>query len=114
MPGKYPLKRLFERRRPEFHEKGNFTYRCRCRDEAARYYEERAPGLGLSFIEAVERSVDQIIANSEAYQLVGEDIRRKIMKGFPYSLLYAIESDRIRIMAVAHMKRRPGYWQYRL
>jgi plasmid stabilization system protein ParE len=82
--------------------------------KAARYYEERAPGLGLSFIEAVERSVDQIIANSEAYQLVGEDICRKIMKGFPYSLLYAIESDRIRIMAVAHMKRRPGYWQYRL
>lgn len=83
-------------------------------NEAARYYEERAPGLGLSFIEAVERSVDQIIANSEAYQLVGEDIRRKIMRGFPYSLLYAIERDRIRIMAVAHMKRRPGYWQYRL
>jgi hypothetical protein len=52
-------------------------------NEAARYYEERAPGLGLSFIEAVERSVDQIIANSEAYQLAGEDIRRKIMKGFP-------------------------------
>ena len=83
-------------------------------NEAARYYEERAPGLGLSFIKAVERSVDQIMANSEAYQLVGEDIRRKIMKGFPYSLLYAIESDRIRIIAVAHMKRRPDYWQYRL
>jgi len=33
-------------------------------NEAARYYEDRAPGLGLSFIEAVERSVDQIIANS--------------------------------------------------
>jgi len=83
-------------------------------NEAAGYYEERALGLGLSFIEAVERSVDQIIANSETYQLIGEDIRRKIMKGFPYSLLYAIECDRIRIVAVAHMKRRPGYWQYRL
>ena len=83
-------------------------------NEAARYYEERAQGLGLSFIAAVERSVDQIIANSEAYKLVGEDIRRKIMKGFPYSLLYAIEGDRILIVAVAHMTRRPGYWQYRL
>ena len=82
--------------------------------EAARYYEERALGLGMSFLDAIEEAVDQVLANPEAYQLVGDDVRHKILRRFPYSVLYAIEPDRIRVMAVAHQKRRPGYWCYRL
>lgn len=83
-------------------------------NEAARYYEERALGLGMSFLGAVEEAVDQVLANPEAYQLVGDEIRHKILRRFPYSVLYVIEPDRIRVMAVAHQKRRPGYWRYRL
>jgi len=83
-------------------------------NEAARYYEERALGLGMSFLDAIEEAVDQVLANPEAYQLVGDDVRHKILRRFPYSVLYAIEPDRIRVMAVAHQKRRPGYWCYRL
>lgn len=83
-------------------------------NEAARYYEERAPGLGMSFLDAVEEAVDQVLANPEAYQLVGDEVRHKILRRFPYSVLYVIEPDRIRVMAVAHQKRRPGYWRYRL
>jgi len=83
-------------------------------NEAARYYEERALGLGMSFLDAIEEAVDQVLANPEAYQLVGDDVRHKILRRFPYSVLYVIEPDRIRVMAVAHQKRRPGYWCYRL
>jgi len=42
--------------------------------EAARYYEERALGLGMSFLYAVEEAVEQALANPEAYQLVGDDV----------------------------------------
>ena len=83
-------------------------------NEAARYYEERALGLGMSFLDAIEEAVDQVLADPEAYQLVGDEVRHKILRRFPYSVLYAIEPDRIRVMAVAHQKRRPGYWCYRL
>ncbi len=83
-------------------------------DEAAWYYEERAPGLGMSFIEDVEQSVDQVLANPEGWQLVGHHVRRKPVRRFPYGLLYAVETDRVRIMAIAHDKRRPGYWRNRL
>jgi len=83
-------------------------------NEAARYYEERALGLGMSFLDAIEEAVDQVLADPEAYQLVGDEVRHKILRRFPYSALYAIEPDRIRVMAVAHQKRRPGYWCYRL
>ena len=83
-------------------------------NEAAQYYEERAMGLGMSFLDAVEESVDKVLANPEAYQLVGDEVRHKLLRRFPYSILYVLEKDCIRIMAVAHQKRRPGYWRYRL
>ena len=82
--------------------------------EATRYYEMRSPGLGLLFLMEIQRSEEQIIANPEAYQLLGKEIRRKPLGRFPYSLMYAIEPDRIRIVAVAHYKRRPYYWLHRL
>ena len=41
-------------------------------------------------------------------------MRRCLLRVFPYSLLYTIESDFILIVAVMHGKRRPGYWRYRL
>jgi plasmid stabilization system protein ParE len=83
-------------------------------NEAAKYYEERVPGLGLLFLAVVEEAVEKVLANPEAFQLVGDEIRHKLIRRFPYSLLYVIEPDRIRVIAVAHQKRRPGYWSHRL
>jgi plasmid stabilization system protein ParE len=83
-------------------------------NEAAKYYEERVPGLGLLFLAAVEEATEKVLANPEAFQLVGDEIRHKLIRRFPYSLLYVIEPDRIRVIAVAHQKRRPGYWSHRL
>jgi len=83
-------------------------------NEGAQYYEERAFGLGLAFLDAIEEAVDNVLENPEAYQLVGNEVRHKLLRRFPYSVLSVIEPDRIRIVAVAHQKRRPGYWIYRL
>ena len=82
--------------------------------EAAKFYEERSSGLGFSFLAAVEDAVTQIRDNPKAYPLLGGDIRRKLVKRFPYGLIFAEEHDRIRIVAIAHLKRRPEYWRYRL
>jgi toxin ParE1/3/4 len=81
--------------------------------EAAQYYENRAFGLGASFLDAVEEAVDKVLAEPEAYQLVGNEVRQKLLQRFPYSILYVVGDDRIRILAVPHHKRRPGYWKFR-
>jgi len=50
-----------------------------------------------------------------AYQSVGDEVRKAPVARFPYNVLYAIEPDeRIRVIAVAHQKWRPGYWRKRL
>lgn len=82
--------------------------------EASKYYEERALGLGMSFLDSIEEAVGQVSANPEACQLVGDLVRQKLVKRFPYSVLYVIEPECLRIMAISHQKRRPGYWRYRL
>ena len=96
-------------RKVTFHEDANAEM-----NDAAQYYEERAFGLGLSFLDAVEDAVDKVLEDPEAYQLVGDEVRHNLLMRFPYSVLYVIEPDRIRVVAVAHQKRRPGYWSYRL
>ena len=82
--------------------------------EAARYYEKEAPGLGLGFVTEVRKGVLFITENPYASADVGKGVRRKILKHFPYSLMYAVEPDLIVIVAVAHHKRRPRYWRGRL
>jgi hypothetical protein len=51
-------------------------------NDAAHYYEERAFGLGLSFLDAVEDAVDKVRENPEAYQLVGDEVRHKLLIRF--------------------------------
>jgi toxin ParE1/3/4 len=82
--------------------------------EAVRYYELRQPGLGLDLLSEVESALNQILASPEASQKIANRVRRKPLWRFPYNLLYAVNPDRIRIVAFAHQKRRPYYWRKRI
>jgi toxin ParE1/3/4 len=82
--------------------------------DAAQYYEVNIPALGSEFIEEIERSLNQIKIFPESSQRIGRRARRKPLWRFPYNLIYAVYSDRIRIVACAHQKRRPFYWRKRL
>jgi plasmid stabilization system protein ParE len=82
--------------------------------EAAHYYEERGQGLGYALIEDVEQAVRELSEKPLSCPTIGTELRRRIVRRFPYSLLYVVETERIVVMAVAHQKRRPGYWKYRL
>lgn len=78
--------------------------------KAARFYELRSPGLGFVFVAEIQRAETQIAENPEASPTIRGDIRRKLLRRFPYGLMYAVETDCIRVVAVAHSKRRPYYW----
>jgi len=71
------------------------------------------PGLGDQFIAEVERIVEVLCDQPNIGQSVGEELRRIILARFLYTLIYSIESERIWVIAVAHHRRRPGYWQER-
>ena len=80
---------------------------------AIRFYESWKPGLGDTFLERVSEGFDLILAHPLAGQVLFDDFRRRLVRQFPYSIVYRVESDRVFILAVAHWSRRPGYWKAR-
>jgi toxin ParE1/3/4 len=78
------------------------------------YYEQQRPGLGSRFRSAVEDAVTAIRACPTVYSAVAETAaRRQLVEGFPYSVFFVELDASIWIAAVAHHKRRPGYWAHR-
>ena len=81
---------------------------------AAQFYERQAEGLGLDFIMTVRQTYVQLLDSPASGPPFGRRLRRRLVPKFPYGLLYRIEPDRIYIMAVMHLHRRPGYWRSRI
>lgn len=83
------------------------------------WYEDREPGLGRRFRVQVGAAVDAALDDPEAWAVwpgwVAQPVvRSKGVEGFPYRVVYYVEGDVLTIVAVAHSKRRPGYWRERL
>jgi plasmid stabilization system protein ParE len=84
-------------------------------DEAVDYYNQRVPQLGREFAEEVRAAVTRIQDRPEAWTLLSDDgIRRCVTHRFPYGIIYQVQPQRVVIIAVAHLRRRPGYWRRRV
>ena len=100
----------------------NFSVRDEVEDElleAAAWYEARGAGLGIEFINAVERAYDLIRAHPCRYSHPPNwrsrlDVRRFLLERFSYAITYLNVGERIVILAISHTARRPGYWRKRL
>ena len=80
-------------------------------NDAAQYYELESPGLGAAFLTEVENCCDAILAHPEAGHSVLGSIRRRLVRRFPYAVIYTIRRPNvIRVLAVMNLKRRPAYW----
>jgi plasmid stabilization system protein ParE len=83
-------------------------------NDAAQYYELEQSGLGSAFIIDIQRCTEAILAYPLAGPVVLGTIRRRLCQRFPYGLLYTVREDELRILAVVHLRRRPGYWVGRI
>ena len=82
-------------------------------NEAADFYDLENPGLGSTLIDEFERAVATIREHPEAGPAILGKVRRWRMQRFPYALVYSVREHELRILAVAHQKRRPFYWRGR-
>ena len=76
--------------------------------DAARYYESRAEGLGLDFLSEIESALDSIASSPMTWPTIEGDLRRRLVRRFPFGILYRVDPEEIVVTAVAHLKRRPG------
>jgi hypothetical protein len=80
---------------------------------AVKTGEERGAGLGHELLQEVRRVVGMVCGSPEIGKPLGGVYRRFPLRRFPFGVVYRIEGEHLRIIAVAHRRRRPGYWRWR-
>lgn len=101
------------------------VYRVDVRAQAASearhaelWYESREPGLGDRFTTALGRAFDRLRENPDVGLVClrrrsGADVRRILLHRFPFAVFYTVIGHNVEVVAIAHAKRRPGYWKKR-
>lgn len=82
--------------------------------EAYRWYFERSQSAATQFQSAIDHAIDTLVQAPERWPVFDDKkIRRYLIRHFPYSLLYTFNSSskHVLIVAVAHQRRRPGFWR---
>ena len=78
------------------------------------YYDHCEFGLGLEFAEEVYSSIERIIEYPSSSSEISQSTRRCLINRFPYGIIYQQKGPAIRIIAIANLHRRPGYWKKRI
>jgi plasmid stabilization system protein ParE len=81
--------------------------------EAHRWYEAQRPGLGQRFLLSVEAALFAIQRHPETFPVVHNQIRRVLLRRFPYGVYYVVADLHTAVLAVFHCKRDPQRWQER-
>lgn len=82
-------------------------------EEAFRWYEEKLSGLGADFLEFLENGVERIADSPEIYPVVYRNVRRLLIRRFPYGIFYFASESLVTILAVFHGHRDPKGWKSR-
>lgn len=81
---------------------------------AIEYYEGIEPGLGRDFAVEVHAAIQRAAAYPKAWAVLDGDVRRSLVRRFPYGVLYAEASQCLFVLAVMNLHRHPDYWKGRL
>lgn len=79
-------------------------------EEAFGWYLERSPGAAEAFLIEIDQGLALVVASPGLWPLFEAGARKYVLPNFPYSLIYREAVDEIKVVAVAHHKRRPRYW----
>lgn len=82
--------------------------------EAYVWYEGQAVGLGEEFLRAVDACFAAIQRNPPSYPLIHKEVRRALLRKFPYCIFYLVESETVVVLACFHARRDPKQWQDRV
>src|SRR3972149_1530585 len=81
--------------------------------EAYQWYENQRKGLGSDFLLCIEAAISSIQRNPEIYPVVYKNVRRALIRRFPYGIFYLIKPEQVVVIAIFHAYRDPKHWQFR-
>ena len=77
---------------------------------SAEYYDRQQKGLGKEFFDELDGAIHSILDDPLRAKVEFNCIRSRRLRRFPFRIYYIVDPQRIRVLAVAHLKRRPRYW----
>ena len=83
-------------------------------NEAFDWYFKHSPEAADAFLTEIGASLTQIASHPQLYPAFTKNTRKRVLANFPYSVIFQEKDDVILVVAVAHAKRRPGYWHGRI
>lgn len=81
--------------------------------EAQDWYEAEATGLGRRFRSAIGAVVERMSANPRQFPIMFKNVRRALLRRFPYALFFVVKGDTLLVIACFHASRDPSHWQKR-
>jgi toxin ParE1/3/4 len=87
-------------------------------EAAALWYENRKEGLGFDFLDALANGLESVEQHPESYARAEtlqatREVRRYLLGRFPFAIIYEVRADEILVLAISHVRRRPGHWKRR-
>ena len=81
--------------------------------DAARWYEAQRSGLGSEFLDEVLRTLSSITEHPDPYPRISGDVRRAVIRRFPFGVFYVMDESEVVVLAVMHGRRAPAHWKSR-
>src|SRR4051812_4812573 len=82
-------------------------------DQAAAWYAERSVRATVRFLDELDRVVVLIADSPFGFQIFDADLRRAVFRRFPFYIVFRADELEVVVVAIAHGKRRPGFWRDR-
>ena len=82
-------------------------------EAAIAWYRQRSTKAAAAFLREIENALEAIAENPERWPAFGPPTRKYLLRRFPFLIVYRELPEAIQVLAVAHGRRRPGYWKHR-
>jgi plasmid stabilization system protein ParE len=93
----------------EFHEEASAEL-----EAAFDWYFARSERVASEFLEEANRAIEKISQNPQRWPVGTRNSRRLLLQRFPFAVVYRELPSKVEVLAVAHGRRRPGYWKGRI
>lgn len=81
---------------------------------ATQWYRQRSPLAADAFLVEIDRAIEKIAENPGIWPRYVASTQRFLLKRFPFSVVFRLTPNRVEVVAIAHGRRKPGYWKGRL
>lgn len=78
--------------------------------EAADWYDSQSSGRGDDFLRSFQETIEVICRNPYQFQVLRGELRRVVLRRFPYIVIYAVSESEVTVLRCVHSRRHPRTW----